>query len=442
MKKKNILVLCPKGDLNSGGVISNFQLIKYLRDKGHTLRVITSWTGTYNTELDKENISNRTIPYNWWTERDDPKSISERSLSAVSEIITEIESFNADVVITNTSHIPWGAFAASMTNTPHIWIIREFPINSFGYLLKKIKFMSQYSNKLMANSGELSGYYNKELGCDVGKFMSYVDVSTISLGKSTASPRLVSPNTINSAKNQMDLVNAVGILVNKRTDLDIKVLLMGEKDKEYWPSLRQRIIELGLLDNFEIKDRVANPWGLVAPNDIMVQTSLSESIGRTTTEAMKLGIPVIASDIPGHREAFSLGGGTLYKLGDAQDLAIQIESILDNPKKAALDARRVQARALKNMSADASSGVFAELIEKIADEPNPMGVNIAMKPYFQQIIDDLHDYKKIIEKKNRDTDELTSIINELRESTAYKVGRLQADAIKRIVRIFKRGKKI
>lgn len=437
---KRILVLCPKGDLNSGGVISNFQLIKYLREHGYEVRVITSWKGTYNKTLNNEGISNLAIPYNWWTPLDKPDVISVRSIGAVFEIVDEIKKFKPSVVITNTSHIPWGALAASMTNTPHVWIAREFPINSFGYLNERVHFMMQYSNKIMANSQELADYYSAAYNYDVGKFMSYVDVSDIELGGGSDVIQLVSPNTINVTKNQIDLLDAVGIIKIRRPDLKFKVLLMGEKDMSYWPKIESRIKKHGLQDIFNVFDRVTHPWSKVGVNDIMIQTSLTESIGRTTTEAMKLGIPVIASDIPGHREAFRLGGGTLYELGDANDLADKIEYALDHRLDVQNKALRVQKRALENMSSDACSGIFIDVITELIGKNNPVGVNQQVAPYFQQITSEVNKQQKIIIKKNQETDDLHAEIEAIRNSKAYKIGRAQVNIVKKITNVINRRK--
>lgn len=372
---------------------------------------------------------------------DTPEKVSSRVVSGTVAIANEIKSFKPGVVLTNTSHIPWGALAASMTNTPHIWVVREYPINNFGYLAEKVNFIHQYSNKIMANSAELASFYREKYGFAAGQFMSYVDVSDIKLKGSGRVTHLVSPNYISATKNQIELIRAASIIKARRKDLKFRVLLMGEKDANYWPIFEKLLTKSGVADIIDIYDRVDEPWAKVTKNDVLVQTSLSESIGRTTTEAMKLGVPVIASDIPGHREAFSLGEGTLYELGNENDLADKIEYILDHPEEAKARAREAQSRALKNMSSDASSGPVLEAIEEVIGKPNPMGVNAAVAPYFEHYILGAVKREKELTDKVSEVDALTVAINDLRNSRAYRLGRVQANLIKRIFNITKLGRK-
>lgn len=441
---KNILVVCPKGSFDSGGIISSFELIKYLRDQGHHIRVITPWRASYNTVLTQNGISNRVIRYNWWTKLDTPKLISRNAIGSIKSLADEIQKFNADVVLTNTSHIPWGALAASMMNIPHVWVVREYPIKNFEYLAEKVEFIKAYSNKIMANSSELADYYKQVYHCDAGRFMSYVDVSGIKLAPKSSEVKLISPNYMSYGKNQIDLVNAVGILKKRRKTVGFRVVLMGEKEKTYWPKLKAAVKKNNVADLFEIHDRVDNPWSIVTPNDVLVQNSRSESIGRTTTEAMKLGIPVIASDIPGHREAFRLGGGTLYEIDNPHDLADKIEYLITHHDDAKEKAQRVRERVASTMSRDACNKAVGDAVNEAAGSQNPLGANALFWPYLRQYISETEAIIKAkqrdIDMKNEQTDFLQGAIEELRGSKTYKLGKFQTDTIKKLTFARRRNK--
>lgn len=441
---KKVLFICPKGSLDAGGIMSNYQLIRYLIAHGYKVKVITSWKGSYNKTLTREGIKNKALDYNWWMDRDLPELVSVRVMKATEKIAREIRSYKPAVVVTNTSHIPWGAWAASMMDVPHIWIVREYPISNFEYLAKKVTFIRQYSNKIMANSEELAVYYRKIYGYDVGHFYSDVDVSELHLNPGEKSRRLVSPNYMSQGKNQIELVKAAAILRQRRGDLSFRVVLMGEKEQTYWPKLQAAVAENCLGDIVDIYDRVSNPWGMIGENDILVQTSLSESIGRTTTEAMKLGITVVATDIPGHREAFRLGGGTLYRVGDADDLANKLEHIFDNPAETKKSTKKAKENALRNMSSDACSGPFIKAINEVAGKDNPVGSNRLIWPYFSEYIKEtdkqLKETDKQLAQKNADTDMLLSALDDLRNSRSYKIGSVQAKIIKKVHKIILGGK--
>lgn len=435
--RKKLLFICPKGSLDSGGVISSYQLIQYLQQHGYTIKIVTPWQGNYNETLTKDGFDNEVVEYNWWTDGDSPRVISGRVMNAVARICEIIEEFKPSAVVTNTSHIPWGAFAASMMNVPHLWVVREYPISNFIYLKDKVHFINQYSNKVMANSGELSDFYTREYGYDVGKFMSYVDTTDLRLNDSIKETRLVSPNYISVGKNQVDLIKAAEIVDAQRPDLKIKLLLMGEMDKRYQVEFKKLLNSSPIKDRIEVLDRVEKPWSLIGEQDIMIQTSLSESIGRTTTEAMKLGVPVIASDIPGHREAFELGGGELYVIGNHKQLAVQIIKMLDDINKAKQSAKKIQLKSLETMSSDACCGPVLAELDKIIGQPNPMGVNKFMKPYIYQYVRDIEGVVKMntkaIKKYDKDVQFLNNTIEDIRQSKSYKLGTFPTRNLRKVI---------
>lgn len=71
---------------------------------------------------------------------------------------------------------------------------------------------------------------------------------------------------------------------------------------------------------------------LIAGLDILVAPSRQEGFGRTLVEAMMAGTPVVASDIPAHREV-SRGGrfAALVATADSSDYAKAIAAIRDDP---------------------------------------------------------------------------------------------------------------
>ena len=65
--------------------------------------------------------------------------------------------------------------------------------------------------------------------------------------------------------------------------------------------------------------------------DIYVQPSLSEAFGLSLFEAMSVGIPVIASDIPVHKYYLNNGKlGLIFKRGEGSDLAQKIKQLLNH----------------------------------------------------------------------------------------------------------------
>lgn len=86
-----------------------------------------------------------------------------------------------------------------------------------------------------------------------------------------------------------------------------------------------------------------------------------ETFGRVMIEALARGTPVIASDIGGNREIVRDGiDGLLYRVGDIDDLAAKITSLIDDP--AFMIACRAEARAAYHARFSAADN-YRRLIE-------------------------------------------------------------------------------
>ena len=435
---KKVVFVCPTGELSAGGEISNFELIKYLVKQNISVHVITAREGDYNKVLSDNKIDNSVGNYGWWN----PEwGYGHKNINSIKHIVHTIKSTKPDVVVTNTLNIPWGALASAMTNTPHVWIGREFPLEEFTYLTEKIDFIKKFSNAVTANSVQLSEYITSQYNFPVEYFYSYVNVDDVKAGGDSSAIRIVSPNAIVQRKNQKELLKALVILKNKNPKFNTKVVLMGEENEPYRKEIDNFISKNKIEELVEIVGFVDNPWSLVGKNDIMVQTSLSESIGRTTTEAMKLGIPVIVSDIPGHKEALSLGGGVSYKSENPNDLAEKIQKVLNNPKKARMIAKKAQEKVLVNLSENACNKPFVKTLERVVGKDNPMKELQNIEPYWTAYVNDnenelnlktgeilkyAHEY---IPKK--EYDDIKREMNDLKKSKTYKLARAASKSYNR-----------
>jgi glycosyltransferase involved in cell wall biosynthesis len=87
--------------------------------------------------------------------------------------------------------------------------------------------------------------------------------------------------------------------------------------------------------------------------DVLWNGSLYEGQSNVILEAMQLGVPVIASDIPGNRDLIQdQVTGRLYRLGDANRLVQMTNQILDDPALARQFASNAQAFVAHHHSID------------------------------------------------------------------------------------------
>ena len=102
---------------------------------------------------------------------------------------------------------------------------------------------------------------------------------------------------------------------------------------------------------------------LLSKATLCVQTSLAESFPLVILEAGASGIPIVASDIPGHQEVVCNGRtGSLFPLGDPFACADAIAAMLDDPNAAARMAAELRAHVRKDLTWASSLQQYEKLI--------------------------------------------------------------------------------
>ena len=398
---KNILFVAPTNELKAGGEISHFELIKSAKKRGYKVHVVLPARGKFNNELKKLTIPRLVVKYFYW-QSNMTGDIELSNLVAVDKIIQYIEQESIDCVVTNTLNLPWGALAAALSNKPHIWIAREFPREEFSYLLDRYDFIQNYSNVIMANSKKLADYMQTKLKLKNTKyFFSYVNAAQLKLSNTTKPARIVHVGAILPRKNQLHTIKMLALL-EKKYQLKPTLLFIGtyNLNDNYYQELTSAIYKYKLQDRVVFKGHTNTPYSLVCTNDIIFQPSKSESIGRVVTEAMKLGLITVGSDIDGNKEAFNFGGGYIYKSGDVKESAKIISDILKNLDKYKVEATTIQKIALKNMSEQKCSDPFFKELNLVINQANPQKAIQSVYPYLNIVSSINHKNKQLNEYRN------------------------------------------
>src|SRR5204863_1840718 len=100
-------------------------------------------------------------------------------------------------------------------------------------------------------------------------------------------------------KNHGLLLEAAAEL--RRRAVPFRLRLVG--DGPLRAAYEARCADLGLCRNVEFLGRRADVEQLLASTDIATLVSVREGIPRAVLEAMASGLPVVATDVPGTREA-------------------------------------------------------------------------------------------------------------------------------------------
>lgn len=163
-------------------------------------------------------------------------------------------------------------------------------------------------------------------------------------------------------KNYRLLIDAFARVVEQRPDWTLRLYGRGPEAR----ALRARIQELGLCEHVVMMGAHAPIEPEWAKGSIAAVSSDAESFGMTIVEAMHAGLPVVATDCPfGPGEIISDGvDGLLVRVGDVEDLAAGLLSLIEQDERRAAMATAARDKALAyapSVVADAYGRLFDEL---------------------------------------------------------------------------------
>jgi glycosyltransferase involved in cell wall biosynthesis len=159
--------------------------------------------------------------------------------------------------------------------------------------------------------------------------------------------------------------------------------LAGARQESY-ESVHGLARDLGLLDTVHFLGQVEDVSGLLAASDIGVLASKHEGFPNVLIEYMASGLPVVATDLPGSREA--LGQHVmqpLCDLGDSDSLATGLMSLLRDPSARRDVGARNRQRATERFSVDrmckATTGIMSALLAT-----DRQGVSVSARDFTEE----------------------------------------------------------
>jgi glycosyltransferase involved in cell wall biosynthesis len=161
-------------------------------------------------------------------------------------------------------------------------------------------------------------------------------------------------------KDHHTLLNAFNIL---RKRASVFLIIMGDGPLKKRLQMQSR--QLGLDNLVVFLGQIENPWKYIKASDVFVLSSTWESFGNVLVEALFLGKPIVSTDCPyGPRDILDNGKyGILAKVGDPEDIANKIESLLKAPDKCEAYSRLGPRRA----ELYRKDVVINKLVEKLAE---------------------------------------------------------------------------
>lgn len=169
-------------------------------------------------------------------------------------------------------------------------------------------------------------------------------------------------------KGQRVIIDAIGAL--RASGVDAHLLVVG--DGEARPALEAQAAALGLAAHVHVLGERGDVGAMLRDaTDVAVTASRMEAFPLNVLEAQYAGVPVVASDIPAHREGVAVGEtGLLFPPGDAPALAAHLAALAGAPERrramGAAGHARVMARFLVERYADELQALYRTLLAEPA----------------------------------------------------------------------------
>lgn len=333
-------------NLTGGAEQSLLDLLKVLNTKKSLdLHVIVPKQGKLSRELSKLHIAYKVVPFGLsvFTENKEKSNSNVQSnILNFPKIVKALREINPDIVVTNTSTIPWFAYLTKQLGIPHIWYLHELVgKNNISYYPDAktiLETVSSYAENIVVNSQFTKEFYQSNLSVtNMTIVRPLIDKKVISQylplinngERDTDTTKIICFSSILPKKNQYELLQAIDKL-RLLSDQPFHLTLLGTiADKDYYNKLQYyiRSHKLGNLVTFTgFSD---NPYSIVKEHDICITPSIEEPYGRVTVEAMALGKVVIASDSGGNKEIINGSNcAYLYRTGDYDQLAKTLSKLL------------------------------------------------------------------------------------------------------------------
>jgi glycosyltransferase involved in cell wall biosynthesis len=328
-------ILCiSHSSLDAGAERAFSEMIKVLSIEGNSVYCIFPGEGPLIEKCRSYIEGYAIIPMPWWFGRQlgpigKLKLLRKIFLSAL-QVKKFIRKTGPKKIIVNTIAIPGPAIAGRLSSVPVYWFLHELGNDGFSLLFGE-KFSKRLvgflAHRVVCNSQFTLSHYKAFIRPEK---LSYayqsvnIDLDVKKLKSSTTNFGLIGRLCLQKA--QKEAVEAMLFMKNEQ----VKLWLIGSDKNLYASELKSWISENGLNEKVIVTGETNNIGMVYARLDALVVCSRNESLGRTTIEAMKYGLPIIAPNAFGHSELIQDGlNGLHYQLGDSADLASKMK-ILTN----------------------------------------------------------------------------------------------------------------
>ena len=326
-----ILYVITRSDVMGGASVHLLDLAEGIQDMGHDVAILVGGNGVFLDKALSRGIACTSLK-NMFREL---RPISD--VKCFFEVRRRIKTYSPDLVHLHSSKAGiLGRMAAVSLGVPsvftaHGWAFTEGVSSLKRFFYKYIeRFMSSLCGRVIAVSE-----YDRQLAVDLS-VVTANKIVAIHNGipdippvhkESGAACHMIMVARFEEPKDHASLINALAQL----QDLDWTLELVG--DGPLLNEIKNRCSELGLIGRVSFPGARSDVQDRLARSDLFVLLSKWEGFPLTILEAMRAGLPVIASNVGGVSEAVC-SGQTGYLVGrdDPEALVIYMRLLLTNSK--------------------------------------------------------------------------------------------------------------
>ncbi|MFS8496448.1 MAG: glycosyltransferase [Actinomycetes bacterium] len=184
------------------------------------------------------------------------------------------------------------------------------------------------------------------------------------LGLDDETPVLVTVGRQEFQKGHRYLIEAMPKILERHPRT--RLLIVGRRGAAT-PELERAVADFGVADSVSFLGHRADVTDLMAASDLFVFPSLFEGLGGALIEALALGLPIVASDIPPVREV--VGDDPVADLvppRDAAALAETVAALLDEPDRRRRYAEAGRDRFRRMFLAEHATARLVDLLDEVA----------------------------------------------------------------------------
>jgi len=195
----------------------------------------------------------------------------------------------------------------------------------------------------------------------------------------TKKPVITMVGRLDRTKDHSTLIGATAVLRRHGHEMELRLIGSGRAEQ----TLRRKALDLGVDKHVSFKGARSDVYEQLGRSDIFAYSvNREEGLGIALIEAMAVGLPIVASDVPACREVLDDGrAGLLVEPGDPAAMAAGIEAVLARPIAAQQRAEYARERSRNVFSTEAMARGYAEVLAL----PVPQGVRDTTGQYIEQV---------------------------------------------------------